>query len=83
MAHGYAIVKGYRIEFGRKTAQMLNLRFNHLTRFMQVGMSGNKLREGIGDGNDGLTKMTLLHAIGTPQAPGTGALPAFSSLSAS
>ena len=67
VSHGDAVVDGDGIELGGKAAQFFNLFLDILTDFVQVDVTGYKLRERVDDGNDGLSHLLALHAVGHPQ----------------
>jgi hypothetical protein len=68
MAHGDAVINGNGVEFGCETTLAFNDLSDLLPDFMQVHVSGDKLRERIGDGDDRLSHLVFAHAIGAPKA---------------
>jgi hypothetical protein len=64
--HGYTVVNGDGIEFGGETAELLDFLFYHLTDFMQVRVSGDKLCERIYDSYNRLADLLLFHTICAP-----------------
>ena len=72
MTHGYAIVYRDGVEFFGDATRCLNLTRHHLTQVFQMHMAGYKLGKRVGNGDDGLAKVAILHACGTPQSTGTG-----------
>ena len=70
--HGYAVVNGYRIEFGGKAAQTFYFGLHHLAHLMQMGMTRNKLGKRVDNGNDGLPHLLALHSVGHPECSGSG-----------
>ena len=47
-----------------------------LSDFVQVHVSRNQLGERVGDADDRAAELLFAHAVGTPQAPGSGHTPA-------
>ena len=70
MPHGDAVVDGDGIELGGETALFFNLRLHELPYFVQMHVPGDELRERIDDGDDGLSHLFFLHAVGDPQGAG-------------
>ena len=68
--HGNAVIDCNRIEFGREAAQFLNLGLDDLARLVEVGVAGNELGEGIGDGDHGLAELLPLHPVRHPKRTG-------------
>ena len=77
VAHGNAIVHGDRVEFGREATQLLDLGLDNLAGIVKMSMTGNKLRKGIGDGDDRLAELAPLHPVRHPQRAGSGHPAAF------
>ena len=77
VSHGNAIIHGDGVEFGRKAAQFADFFLDQLPDFVQVGVAGNKLREGVDHGNDRLAHLVGLHSGRVPERPGSGHPPAF------
>ena len=68
MPHGNTVVNGDGIELSRIAAHGFNLLFYNLANLVEVGMTGNKLRERIDDGNDRLAELFTLHTSGNPES---------------
>ena len=68
MAHRYAVVDGDGVEFLGDAAGLFDLARDQLAKVLQMHMAGHELREGIGDGDDRLAEVLVLHAGGAPQA---------------
>ena len=72
VAHGNAVVDGYRVELGGVAAHSLYLPAHYLAHFMQVGVTRDKLCEGVYYGYNRLAKLFALHARSHPKGTGTG-----------
>ena len=72
MPHGNAVIDGYGVELGRKTALLLNLLLDNLSHLVQMGVAGHKLRERVDHGYYRTPQLLLCHAVGTPQGTGAG-----------
>ena len=72
VAHGNAVVHRDGVEFLGHTARRLDLVRDQLTHVLQVYVAGHELGEGVGNGDDGLVKVAIFHASGTPQGARTG-----------
>ncbi len=72
MAHGDAVVHRDGVEFLGHGAGGLDLARDELTHVLQVHMAGDELGEGIGDRDDRLGEIAVLHAGGAPQGAGAG-----------
>ncbi|MNN49104.1 hypothetical protein D3C81_1636110 [compost metagenome] len=72
MAHGDAVVDGDGVEFLGHAAGLLDLAGDQLAEVLQVHVAGHELGEGVGDGDDRLVEVAILHAGGTPQGAGAG-----------
>ena len=72
MAHGDAVVDGDGVELLGHAAGGLDLAGDELAEILEMDMAGDELGEGIGDGDDGLAEIAVLHAGGPPQTAGTG-----------
>ena len=72
MAHGDAVIDGDGVEFLGDAAGRLDLARDQLAEILQMHMAGHELGEGIGDGDDRLAEIPVLHAGGAPQAAGAG-----------
>ena len=53
-------------------ARALDLPRHELAQILQVDVAGNKLRKGVGDGDDGLAEVAVLHPGGAPQRARSG-----------
>jgi hypothetical protein len=71
VAHGDAVVHGDRVEFLGDAAGSFDLTGDQLTQILQVHVTGHELGEAVGDGDDRLFEVAVLHASGTPQGAGT------------
>ena len=72
MAHGDAVVHRNGIEFLGDAAGLLHLAGHQLPHVLQVHVPGHELGEGVGDGDDRLAEVIVLHAGGAPKRPGAG-----------
>ena len=72
VAHGDAVVHGDGVEFLGDAARRLDLARDQLAEVLQVHMAGHELGEGIGDGDDRLAEIAVLHAGCAPKAAGAG-----------
>ena len=77
VAHGNAVVDGNGVELGCVAPQSFDFLLHDLSCFVQVGVTGHKLGEGINYGNDRLAKLLTFHAVGDPQGAGSGHAPSF------
>ena len=68
--HGDAVVNGDGVEFAGNAAGLFNFLRDDTPEFAQVHMAGHKLREAVGDGDDGFVKIAVAHAGGAPQGAG-------------
>ena len=66
MSHGDAVINGDGIKLDAVAAVGVNDFFDALADWMQMHVAGNKLREGIGNGDDRLVKVFRFHARGAP-----------------
>jgi hypothetical protein len=66
------MLSGDRVEFLRDATRRLDLARHQLPERMQMDMARHELREGIGDGDDRLAEIAILHAGGAPEATGAG-----------
>ena len=78
MAHGDAVIDRDRVEFLGDAARFLNLTRDELAHVFQMYVTGHKLREGIGHGNDRFAEVAVFHPGGAPEAAGTGHIAAMS-----
>jgi hypothetical protein len=72
MAHGDAVVDRDGVEFLGHAARRLDLARHQLAHVLQVHVARNELGERVGDRDDGLVEVAILHAGGAPQRTGTG-----------
>ena len=72
VAHGDAVVHGDGVEFLGDPARGLHLPRHQLAEVLEVHMTGHELGEGIGDGDDRLAEIAVLHAGCAPKAAGAG-----------
>ncbi|KAG1083814.1 hypothetical protein G6F40_014656 [Rhizopus arrhizus] len=72
MAHRDAVVHGDGVEFLGDPANLLDLAGDQLAEGLQVHVAGHELGEGVGDGDDRLAEIAVLHAGGAPQGAGAG-----------
>ena len=72
VAHGDAVVDGDGVELLGDAARALDLPRHELAQVLQVDVAGNKLGEGVGDGDDGLAEIAVLHSGGAPQRARSG-----------
>jgi len=72
VAHGDAVIDGDGVEFLGDAARRFDLAGDELAQVFEVNVAGHELREGVDDGNDGLVKVAVFHAGGTPERARTG-----------
>ena len=72
MAHGDAVIDRDGVEFFGDTAGRLDLARDQLAEILQMHMARHELGEGVGDGDDRLAEIAVLHAGGAPQRAGAG-----------
>lgn len=72
VAHRDAVVHGDGVEFLGDAADLLDLARDQLAEVLQVHVAGHELGEGVGDGDDRLVEVSILHAGGAPQGAGAG-----------
>ena len=72
VAHGDAVVHGDRVELHTVAAVRVHDPFDALAHVVQVHVAGHELGERIGDGDDRLLEIFLLHAGCAPQRAGSG-----------
>ncbi len=70
MTHGDAVVDRDGIELLGDAARLLDLAGDQLAKVLEVNVAGHELGERIGDGDDRLAEIAILHAGGAPQAAG-------------
>ncbi len=66
VSHGDAVVDGYGVEFGGEASETFDLGFHYLSGFMQMGVAGDELREGVDNGNYRTAELLGFHASGAP-----------------
>ena len=72
VTHGDAVVHGDGVELAGHATGRLDLARHQLPHILQMHMAGHELGEGIGDGDDRLGEILVLHACRAPQGAGTG-----------
>ena len=72
MPHCDPVIDRDRIEFLGDAAGGLDLARNELAKILEVNMPRHELREAIGDGDDRLAEIVVLHPRRAPQAAGAG-----------
>ena len=72
VAHGDAVVDGDGVEFLGDAARRLDLARDQLPKVLEMHMAGHELGEGIGDGDDRLAEIPILHAGRAPEAACAG-----------
>ncbi|MOA39696.1 hypothetical protein D3C78_1614980 [compost metagenome] len=72
MAHGDAVVHRDGIEFLGHAAVLLDLAGDQLAQVLQVHVARDELGEGVGDGDDRLLEVFVLHPGGAPEGAGAG-----------
>ena len=72
VAHRDAVVHGDGVEFLGDPACGLDLARDQLAEVLQVHVAGHELGKGIGDSDDRLAEIAVLHAGGAPEAAGAG-----------
>ena len=72
VAHGDAVVDGDGVEFLGDAARRLDLPRHQLAKVLEMHVAGHELGEGIGDGDDRLAEIAVLHAGCAPKAAGAG-----------
>ena len=70
VAHGDAVIHGDGVELLGDPAGGLDLPRHQLPEVLQMHMAGDELGEGIGDGDDRLAEIPVLHAGRAPEAAG-------------
>ena len=68
VAHRDAVVDGDGVELLGDAARRLDLARDQLAEILQMDVAGHELGEGIGDGDDRLAEIPVLHAGGAPEA---------------
>ena len=66
MAHGDAVIDRDSIEFLGDPACRLDFPCDELAKVLQVNMAGDELGEAVGDGDDRLAEILVLHARRAP-----------------
>ena len=77
MAHGDAVVNRDGVELLGDAAALLDFPRNKLSDIMKMDMARNELGEGIGDADDRLAEITVLHSGSAPESAGTSHIAAF------
>jgi len=72
VAHGNAVVDGDGVEFLGDAAGFFDLAGDHLAQVLEVYVAGDKLGKGVGDGDDRLAKIAILHTGCAPKRAGSG-----------
>jgi hypothetical protein len=72
MAHRDAVVDRDGVEFLGHAAGLFDLARDQLSHVLKVNVTRHELREAVGDGDDGLAEIAVLHAGGAPQRAGAG-----------
>ncbi len=72
VAHGDAVVDRDGVEFLGDTAGLFDFPCDQLAQVLQVYVPGHELGEGVGDGDDRLFEVFVLHAGGAPQGACAG-----------
>ena len=70
--HGDPVVDGDGVELGGETAARFDALFDLLADLVQVHVARDQLRERIGDADDRPVELFLAHAVGAPEASGSG-----------
>ncbi len=72
VAHGDAVVHRDGVEFLGDAARFLHFPGHQLAHVLQVHVPRHELGEGVGDGDDRLAEVIVLHAGGAPERAGAG-----------
>ena len=72
VAHGDAVVDGDGVELLGDAAGAGDLFGDELAEVLEVDVAGNELGEGVGDGDDGLAEVAVLHSGGAPETARAG-----------
>ena len=72
VAHGDAVVDGDGVEFLGHAAGAFDLAGDQLAQVLEVHVARYELGEGVGNGDDRLFEVVILHAGGAPQCAGAG-----------
>src|SRR5690606_26421551 len=72
VAHGDAVVHRNRVELDAPAAGLVDDLLHALPDVVQVHVPGYELSEAVGDGDDRLAEVRIVHPRGTPQGAGTG-----------
>ena len=67
MTHGDAVVYGDGVELLGDASGAGDLRGDELAEVLEVDVAGNELGEGVGDSDDGLAEVAVLHSGGAPK----------------
>src|ERR1700759_30873 len=72
MAHGDTVIDGDGVEFLGDTTHAFDLSGDHLAKILEMDVTWDELGEGIGDGDDRLAEIRILHARRAPETTGAG-----------
>ncbi len=72
VTHGDTVVDCDGVEFLGDTAGLLDFPRDQLAQILQVNVARHELGEGVGDGDDRLLEVFVLHAGSAPQGAGAG-----------
>ena len=72
VAHGDAVIDRDGVEFLGDAAGCLDFAGDQLAEVLEVHVTGDKLGKAVGDGDDRLAEVAVLHACRAPQAAGAG-----------
>jgi hypothetical protein len=72
VAHGDAVVDRDGVELLGDAAGRLDLARDQLAQILQMHVAGHELGEAVGDGDDRLAEVAVLHAGGAPQRARAG-----------
>src|SRR3546814_14891383 len=70
MAHRDAVVDRDRVELLADAAGLLDLLDHQLAEILEMNVAGHELRERVGDRDDRLLEVAIVHADGAPERPG-------------
>ncbi len=72
VAHGDAVIHGDCVELLGDATRGFDLAGHQLAQILEVNVTGHELGEGVDHGYDGLAKILICHAGGTPEGAGPG-----------
>jgi len=72
VAHGDTVVHRDGVELLGDAARRFDLPRDQLPHVLEMDVAGHELGKGVGDGDDRLVEVVILHAGGAPQRAGTG-----------